>query len=62
MKIKDDLDLSINQRTHGLVKALLSNATALSLQVAEHDSGAMIVDAGIQAVGGLEAGRLIAVI
>lgn len=60
MKIKDDLDLSINQRTHGLVKALLSNATALSLQVTEHDSGAMIVDAGIQAVGGLEAGRLIA--
>ncbi len=60
MNAKDDSNLSINKRTNPLVKELLSNATALNLLVTEHDSGAMIVDAGIKAMGGLEAGRLIA--
>ena len=60
MNAKDDSNVSINKRTNPLVKDLLVNASALNLHVSEHDSGAMIVDAGIEAVGGLEAGRRIA--
>jgi len=60
MDIKEISNLSINQRTMPLVKSLMTNASALKVGIAEHDSGAMIVDAGIDAVGGLEAGRQIA--
>lgn len=60
MNTKDDSNVSINNRTMPLVKALLANASALNLLVSEHASGAMIVDAGIEANGGLEAGRQIA--
>jgi methenyltetrahydromethanopterin cyclohydrolase len=60
MKTTDDSNLSINKRTNPLVKDLLVNASALNLLVTEHDSGAMIIDAGIEAIGGLEAGRRIA--
>lgn len=60
MNIKEIANLSINKRTMPLVGNLLANASALKLGVSEHGSGAMIVDAGIEAVGGLEAGRLIA--
>jgi methenyltetrahydromethanopterin cyclohydrolase len=60
MKIKDDANISINNRTKPLVRELLANASALNLLVTEDSSGAMIVDAGIEANGGLEAGRQIA--
>ncbi len=60
MKMTDDSDVSINKRTNPLVKDLRADASALNLIVTEHESGAMIVDAGIQATGGLEAGRRIA--
>ncbi len=60
MDIKEVSNLSINQRTMPLVENLLVNASALKLGITEHDSGAMIIDAGIDAVGGLEAGRQIA--
>lgn len=60
MDIEETSNLSINMRTAPLVKSLLTNASALKLGIAEHDSGAMIVDAGIDVVGGLEAGRQIA--
>ncbi|HSR02087.1 MAG TPA: methenyltetrahydromethanopterin cyclohydrolase, partial [Methylophilaceae bacterium] len=60
MKMTDDSYVSINKRTNPLVKDLLADASALNLIVTEHESGAMIVDAGIQAVGGLEAGRRVA--
>jgi methenyltetrahydromethanopterin cyclohydrolase len=60
MKMTDDSNVSINKRTNLLVKELRADATALNLIVTEHESGAMIVDAGIEAVGGLEAGRRIA--
>lgn len=52
--------VSINNRTIPLVKHLLANASALQLAVSEHESGAMIIDAGIRTKGGLEAGRQIA--
>jgi methenyltetrahydromethanopterin cyclohydrolase len=60
MNAKDETNLSINQLTNPLIKDLLINASALNLLVTEHDSGATIVDAGIKALGGLEAGRRIA--
>ena len=60
MDIKEISNLSINKRTIPLVKNLLAQASALKLGISEHASGAMIVDAGIEATGGLEAGRQIA--
>lgn len=60
MNIKEESNVNINMRTIPLVKDLLANASALNLAISEHASGAMIVDAGIEATGGLEAGRRIA--
>lgn len=60
MNTKDNSHVSINNRTIPLVKGLLANASALDLLVSEHATGAMIVDAGIETKGGLEAGRQIA--
>lgn len=50
---------SVNALTAPLVTDLISNAKTLRLGVEKHASGATIVDAGIKAQGGLEAGRLI---
>jgi methenyltetrahydromethanopterin cyclohydrolase len=59
-----DRKLSANVRIHEyampIVDALIGQADALGVQVSTHVTGATIVDAGIQASGGLEAGRLIA--
>ena len=60
MNMKETPKVSVNQHAIPLVKDLLANADALNLKVSEHNSGATIVDAGIDAVGGLEAGRRIA--
>ena len=51
---------SINQLTQPLVKALIRDAELLNLIVTQHPTGATIVDAGIAAVGSVEAGRKIA--
>jgi len=50
---------SVNALTTPLVASLLANAQSLRLGVEQHASGATIIDAGIKAPGGLEAGRLI---
>ena len=50
---------SINTLTKPLVEHLIINASALNVNVSKHASGATIVDAGIEVLGGLEAGRLI---
>ena len=50
----------MNQRAAPLVASLLENSDALRLDVRRLDSGAVLVDAGIRAAGGLEAGRRIA--
>ena len=52
--------LSVNQRARPLVERLLAQADALNVQVRRDDSGACIVDAGIDARGSVEAGLLIA--
>ena len=52
--------LSVNQRARPLVERLLAQADALEVWVRRDDSGACIVDAGIDARGSIEAGLLIA--
>jgi methenyltetrahydromethanopterin cyclohydrolase len=50
----------VNRSAAPLVTALLEQRSALRLDVRRHESGATLVDAGIRAVGGVEAGRRIA--
>ncbi|WP_296895611.1 methenyltetrahydromethanopterin cyclohydrolase [Thiobacillus sp.] len=51
---------SVNQLAAPLVKYLVDHAEELRLAVSRQDNGVRIVDAGIQATGGIEAGRRIA--
>jgi methenyltetrahydromethanopterin cyclohydrolase len=50
---------SVNKLSQPLVKELLDNADKLRLNVQKMDNGCTIIDAGIKAAGGLEAGRII---
>lgn len=52
--------ISVQRYSAPLVAELVANAAALGCAVSKHETGATIVDAGIQVPGGLEAGRLIA--
>lgn len=56
----DDDGPGINALTAPLVEALCDRRAALRLEVTRSESGARIIDAGIEAAGGLEAGRAIA--
>ncbi|MGZ8152581.1 MAG: methenyltetrahydromethanopterin cyclohydrolase [Methylovulum sp.] len=51
---------SVNKLTQPLVKQLLENADKLRLGIEFLENGCTIIDAGINAPGGLEAGRIIA--
>ncbi len=53
-------NISVNALSQPLVEAIINDAYALNLNVSQHISGATIIDAGIEANGGLEAGRRIA--
>ena len=50
---------SVNAACQPLVEALLQDAQALQLEISSLSNGTTIVDAGIKARGGLEAGRRI---
>ncbi|MFN3919589.1 MAG: methenyltetrahydromethanopterin cyclohydrolase [Methylohalobius sp.] len=52
--------VSINSLTRPLLEALVADAPMLRLKISRLSSGVTLVDAGIEARGGLEAGRLIA--
>lgn len=52
--------VSLNQRASSLVRRLIDDAPGLRIKVERGAAGAIIVDAGIDCVGGIEAGRLIA--
>lgn len=52
--------ISIHALTMPIVERIVANADALQVNVTKHETGATIIDAGIQVSGGLEAGRLIA--
>lgn len=50
---------SVNKLTQPLVQTLVDDADKLRLGVQKLDNGCTVVDAGIKALGGLEAGRII---
>jgi methenyltetrahydromethanopterin cyclohydrolase len=50
---------SVNKLSQPLVNELLNNADKLRLNITRMDNGCTVIDAGIQAPGGLEAGRII---
>ncbi|MCK5925193.1 MAG: methenyltetrahydromethanopterin cyclohydrolase [Methylococcales bacterium] len=50
---------SVNKLSQPLVQELLDNADKLRLEIQTLDNGCIIIDAGIDAPGGLEAGRII---
>ena len=52
--------VSVNAHALPIVKTLVANAGKLRLKVDRLANGCTVIDAGIEAVGGLEAGRLIA--
>jgi methenyltetrahydromethanopterin cyclohydrolase len=54
------LQPSINKLAQPLVDSLISDASALKINISQHATGATIVDAGIEAEGSVEAGRRIA--
>lgn len=60
MNMQPTNTISINQLSQPLVDALIKDAAALNLAIIQHASGAIIINAGIEAAGGLEAGRRIA--
>jgi methenyltetrahydromethanopterin cyclohydrolase len=51
---------SVNKLTQPLVQQLIEQADKLRVGVQTLDNGSTLIDAGINAVGGLEAGRIIA--
>ena len=51
---------SVNALTAPLVRAVIDEAVALRLAVEKLANGTVVVDAGIEVPGGLEAGRRIA--
>jgi len=51
--------LSVNALARPLVERLLAQADALGVQMRRDDSGACIVDAGVQALGSVAAGMLV---
>lgn len=53
-------NLSLNKLTAPLVENLIVNAESLRLDISNLNDGTRIIDAGINAKGGIEAGRLIA--
>jgi methenyltetrahydromethanopterin cyclohydrolase len=50
----------LNLRAEQLVGGLVANSESLRLRVSRLENGTRLIDAGIEAIGGLEAGRLIA--
>ena len=52
--------MKLNERAAKRCDALIEQAEDLHLQVTETEDGAQIIDCGVQARGGLEAGRLMA--
>ena len=52
--------ISVNKEALPIVRSMIDNAPLLRLKVTTLDNGCTIIDAGIEAAGGLEAGRRVA--
>ena len=59
-KLNDTYFPSVNLLSEPIVQSLITNADALGVDVSRLNNGTRVIDAGIDAKGGLEAGRLIA--
>jgi methenyltetrahydromethanopterin cyclohydrolase len=57
---KTAMQPSIHKLSRPFLETLISQASALNIGIWQHETGATIVDAGIQHAGGAEAGRLVA--
>ncbi|MGH8120730.1 MAG: methenyltetrahydromethanopterin cyclohydrolase, partial [Gammaproteobacteria bacterium] len=57
---ENNIQPSVNQLSAPLVRALIEDANALRVTVMRIENGTVVIDAGIKAPGGLEAGRRIA--
>lgn len=53
-------DLRLNERAAAIADAMVNDAAALGVVASTLDNGARLIDCGIEAPGGLEAGRLLA--
>jgi methenyltetrahydromethanopterin cyclohydrolase len=53
------IDLQMNERAWALADEAATRATEWRIEVATLDSGARVIDAGVHAAGGFEAGRLL---
>ncbi len=54
--------ISVNQRAMTIVRRMMGDATALSIEVKSLQNGATVIDTGINVPGSLEAGRLFAAV
>jgi methenyltetrahydromethanopterin cyclohydrolase len=52
--------VNLNTRAAELCRSLADDASRLRIQLHRHDSGALVVDCGVKATGGLQAGLLLA--
>jgi methenyltetrahydromethanopterin cyclohydrolase len=52
--------VSVNAHALPIVKHMMTNAEKLRVKISKASNGATVIDAGIEAIGGLEAGRLVA--
>ena len=52
--------ISVNARSSGLITQLIRDASELRLNCHTHSNGGTVVDAGVECLGGIEAGRRIA--
>src|SRR5262245_2388313 len=55
-----DMDLGLNRRAAHLADALVADAALLGVATSQIAGGAQLIDCGVAAAGGLEAGRRLA--
>ena len=54
--------ISVNQRAAIIVRQMMDDATALSIEIKTLQNGATVIDTGVDVTGSLEAGRLFAAV
>lgn len=52
--------ISLNERAAAIVRRMVADAESLGLEILRHPSGVTVVDAGVEAIGSFEAGKLFA--
>lgn len=52
--------MQLNRRAFGLCRSMLEDAPRLRLEILENDDSGRVIDCGVKALGGLEAGKMLA--